>query len=146
MYERNDDDSIKTVTKVILGGFGALAFLVAGGLLLYGCPKYNVYEQRMEGQAVLAHAQSSREVAVAEAKAKMESAELLAQAEISRAKGVAQANKIIGESLRDNEAYLRYLWIQNLEDSSKGNQVIYVPTEAGLPILEAGRLRNKNPK
>lgn len=119
-------------------GVGFLCLLCAVGM--YGCPKYNVYSQRMDGQAILAHAQSSREVAVAEAKAKMESAELLAQAEVSRAKGVAQANKIIGESLKENEAYLRYLWIQNLENQ-KESQVIYVPTEAGLPILEAGRLK-----
>jgi regulator of protease activity HflC (stomatin/prohibitin superfamily) len=108
-----------------------------GSCMAFG-PTYNVYEQKMQGQAILAHAQSSREVAVAEARAKMESAELLAQAEVSRAKGVAQANKIIGDSLRGNEAYLRYLWISNLENAKDG-QVIYVPTEAGLPILEAGR-------
>lgn len=35
-----------------------------------------------------------------------------------------------------NEGYLRYLWIDKL---GAGNQVIYVPTEAGLPILEAGK-------
>ena len=71
----------------------------------------------------------------------MESAELLAQAEITRAKGVAQANKIIGDSLKENEAYLRYLWINGLE--SNNPTVIYVPTEAGLPILEAGRRGGK---
>lgn len=124
-------------------GLGFLLLILASGVLtlgLWGCPQYNVYSARKEGEAILAHAQSSREVAVAEAKAKMESAELLAQAEVTRAKGVAQANTIIGESLKGNEAYLRYLWIQNLEQT-KGAQVIYVPTEAGLPILEAGRLR-----
>ncbi len=112
-------------------------------LFIFGCmwvyPQYNVYSQRMAGEAMLAHAQSSKEVAVAEAKAKMESAELLAKAEVMRAQGVAQANQIIGESLKGNEAYLRYLWIQNLENS-KEHQVIYVPTECGLPILEANRL------
>jgi regulator of protease activity HflC (stomatin/prohibitin superfamily) len=122
----------------------ALLSIVALSLLLafalWGCPKYNVYNQRMQGQAILAHAQSSREVAVAEAKAKMESADLLAQAEVKRAQGVAAANKIIGESLKGNEDYLRYLWIQNLEGMKDG-QVIYIPTEAGLPLLEAARLK-----
>ncbi len=93
----------------------------------------------MQGEAILAHAQSSREVAVAEAKAKMESADFLAKAEVIRAEGVAKANKIIGDSLKGNESYLRYLWIQNLE--AHGNEtIIYVPTETGLPILEASRL------
>lgn len=131
------NDSGEALYSLGLAGMGIflLIIVVAGGM--WGCPKYNVYSQRMEGQAILAHAQSSREVAVAEAKAKMESADLLAQAEVSRAKGVAQANEIIGKSLQGNEAYLRYLWINNLENAKDG-QVIYVPTEAGLPILEAG--------
>jgi regulator of protease activity HflC (stomatin/prohibitin superfamily) len=102
-------------------------------------PQYNIYAQRAQGQAMLAHAQSAKEVAVAEAKAKMESAELLAQAEVARARGVAQANQIIGESLKNNEQYLRYLWINDLGQNT-GKTVVYVPTEANLPILEATRL------
>lgn len=54
-----------------------------------------------------------------------------------RAEGVAKANKIIGDSLKGNEAYLRYLWIDKLEGSKQ--QVIYVSTETGLPLLEAGK-------
>ncbi len=114
-----------------------LMMLIGGGL--YGCPQYRVYDSRLDGQAKLAEAESSREVAVREAKAKMESAELLSQAEVIRAHGVAQANQIIGESLKNNEAYLRYLWVNNLENSK--NQVIYIPTEGGMPILEAGTRR-----
>lgn len=124
--------------ELLAGFFGVVLVLFLGAVGMWGCPKYNVYSQRMEGQALLAHAQSSKEVAVAEAKAKMESASLLADAEVARAKGVAQANKIIGESLKGNDAYLRYLWIQNLENSDAQGQVIYVPTEAGLPLMEAG--------
>ena len=88
---------------------------------------------------MLAHAQSSKEVAVAEVKAKMESATLLAQAEVSRAEGVAKANKIIGESLKNNESYLRYLWIIEVASNQQGRTVVYVPTETNLPILEATR-------
>lgn len=91
----------------------------------------------MNGQAELAHAESSKQVAVQTAKAKWESADFEAKAEVRRAEGVALANKIIGDSLKNNEAYLRYLYVNNLEHTQ--NQVIYVPTEAGLPILEAGR-------
>jgi regulator of protease activity HflC (stomatin/prohibitin superfamily) len=104
---------------------------------MWGCPKYNVYSQQMQGQAILAHAQSSREVAVAEAKAKMESASLLAQADTMRAHGVARSNEIIGRSLKENEAYLKWLWISEMKETQ--NQIIYVPTETNLPILEAGR-------
>lgn len=131
-----DKNGDLSVVRIIAAVMFAL-FTGVGGCMAIG-PTYNVYEQKMAGQAILAHAQSSREVAVAEARAKMESAELLAQAEVTRAKGVAAANKIIGDSLKGNESYLRYLWITNLEEGSN-REVIYIPTEAGLPILEAGR-------
>jgi regulator of protease activity HflC (stomatin/prohibitin superfamily) len=125
---------------VILGVIGSVFFIivVAGGL--YGCPQYNVYQSRLAGEAELAQADYSRQVAVREANAKKDSAALLADAEVARAIGVAKANKIIGDSLKDNEAYLRYLWVNNLENSKPS--VIYVPTEAGLPIMEAGRGRD----
>jgi len=114
--------------------------LLCGGL--YGCPKYAVYNQRLQGEAELARAESNRKIAIAEAEAKKESAKALAEAEIIRAEGVAKANSIIGDSLKNNEAYLRYLYITGLNDNDdNGNKIIYVPTEAGLPILEAGRLK-----
>lgn len=130
-------DSELKVVAWFAGLVSAIALFAVGCMYVY--PQYRVYSQRMEGEAVLAHAQSSREVAVAEAKAKMEAADMLAQAEIKRAEGVAKANQIIGESLKNNEVYLRYLWINNL-DKGDSPTVIYVPTEAGIPILEAGRM------
>jgi regulator of protease activity HflC (stomatin/prohibitin superfamily) len=122
--------------NVSLGILGTILVVGVICLLLWGCPQYHVYEQTMSGKAKLAEADSSRQIATTEAHAKKESAKLLAEAEVERAKGVAQANAIIGESLKDNEAYLRYLWIQGLQEGK--NEVIYVPTEANLPILEAG--------
>ena len=102
-------------------------------------PIYSVWEQRLVGEAELARADSNRKIAILEAQAKQESAKSLAEAEIIRARGVAEANKIIGSSLDQNESYLRYLWIQSL--NSNGKEVIYVPTEANLPILESQRLK-----
>ena len=124
---------------IALGTLGTvlLMLLIAGGM--YGCPQYHVYEQRLTGEAELSRADYSRQIAVREANAKKDAAHLLAEAEVFRAEGVAKANKIIGDSLKENEAYLRYLWIDKL-DMTKA-PVIYVPTEAGIPILEAGRHR-----
>lgn len=119
---------------------GLLLFVALGGAFV-GCPHYNVYTQRLEGEAELAKAESTRRVAIEEAKARLESAKMLSDAEIERAKGVAEANRIIGDSLQGNESYLRYLWIQTLE--SPNNSTIYVPTEANLPILEANRRGEK---
>jgi len=121
----------------IFGIFLLLVLVIGGGLV--GCPSYNVYTNEKGGEAELARANSNRQIAVQEAKAKLESAKMLAEAEIERAKGVAEANRIIGHSLKDNEGYLQYLYIHSLESSK--NQIIYIPTEAGLPILEAGRGR-----
>jgi len=104
---------------------------------------YSVWAQGKEGQAELSKAQWNRQIAVQEAKAKEESSILLAQAEVERAKGVAQANKIIGDSLKNNEAYLRYLWITDVAGTNVGKSVVYVPTEANLPILEANRFTTK---
>ncbi len=110
-------------------------------LLMWGCPNYKVYQQNLEGEAELARATQNRQITIQEALAKKESAHNLAEAEIIRAGGVAKANEIIGLSLRNNEYYLRYLWIDNMDKTS--NQIIYIPTEAGLPILEAGRQMDK---
>ncbi len=129
----------KLTPKQGIGLFAAI--LVFVGLLFYVMPMYTVYSNRLAGEAELARAESNRRIAIEEANAKRESAKALAEAEIIRAEGVAQANKIIGDSLKQNESYLRYLYIQSLSESeTRGNKVIYIPTEAGLPILEAGRV------
>lgn len=107
------------------------------GAILYGWPQYNVYSMRLVGQANLAHSVADAEVQVQEAQGKYNASKLLAQADVERAKGVAQANQIIGESLKNNESYIRWLFVQGLETTK--NQIIYVPTETQLPILEATR-------
>jgi len=107
------------------------------GTAMWGCPQYRVWQQELRGKATLREAEWDRKVAIEEARAKLESAKHLADAEIARAEGVAEANKIIGESLKDNESYLRYLWIMGLHDGT--SETIYIPTEGNLPILEATR-------
>lgn len=124
--------------KSILGVIGAIVIvLLFFGVILYGFPQYNVWRKELSGKADLKEAEWSRQIAIEEAKARKESATLDADAEVERAKGVAEANQIIGDSLKGNDAYLRYLWIQGLHDGN--TETIYVPTEANLPILEATR-------
>lgn len=124
-------------------GIASFVIFILIGLItlgLWGCPRYKVYSERKEGEAVLAHASYSREVAVAEARAKMESATLLAQADTIRALGIAASNRIIGKSLENNPAYLQWLWIDELKSTQ--NQIIYIPAgQMGMPILEANRLQ-----
>jgi regulator of protease activity HflC (stomatin/prohibitin superfamily) len=123
----------------IIGLAVAVILIIGGGM--YGCPLYGVYQQRLVGESELARADFQRRTAVVEAQAKLDAAKLLAQAEVERAKGLAQANQILGQSLQGEEgaAYLRYLWIQKMEEGG-GRTVVYVPTESNLPMfLESGR-------
>ncbi len=135
---------------VVIGGVSLTILVLLGGLLtlgMWGCPRWNVYSRELTGKAELAQATSNRQIKVNEAQATEDASRHLAQAEIERAKGVAEANRIIGDSLQGNEDYLRYLWIHNLAEAEhQGAQVIYVPTEANLPILEATRHRFSTPK
>jgi regulator of protease activity HflC (stomatin/prohibitin superfamily) len=125
---------------IVLGVLGGILLLM---IFMFGYPQYRVYSQRLAGEAALAEAQSSRQVAILEARAKKESAIALAEAEVIRARGAAQANAILQNSLGGPEGYLRYLQIQALESTRAS--LIYVPTEAGLPVTEARRLQTEAP-
>ena len=90
---------------------GTFAFI---GGLLYGGPQYGVYKQRLEGEAMLAHSQSAKEVAVSEAKAKMEAARLLSagKPEVMDALGKQFESALIKTALkhthgRKNDAAIR---------------------------------------
>lgn len=130
------DDDIKYLMKVI--GI-PLVFGVAFLWLWFNFvnPYMHVWHESMIGKAELSRAESNRQIATLEALAKKESAKSLADAEVIRAEGVAKANKIIGTSLQNNEGYLRYLWILGLQTNNMS--VVYIPTEANLPILESTR-------
>ena len=120
-------------TYILLSVLGV--FLVGG--LMIGGPIYGVWSREKSGQAQLAEARWNRQIQIEEAQANLESEKLNAQSEVERAKGAAEAIKIEGGALSEN--YIRYLWVRqqgNLNDKT----VIYIPTEAGLPVLEALRL------
>lgn len=121
---------------------GGVALLLVGTITagMVGCPAYNVYTSEKAGEAAYKKAEQDRKIKVLEAEAKLQSAKLDAQSEVERAKGVAEANRIVGDGLKGNEDYLRYLWIDKVA-ASAGHEVIYVPTEASIPILEAGKAK-----
>lgn len=116
-------------------GFVLLLALLVGGA--FGCKEYNRYQSRQDAKNDLIRAESTRKIKVQEAIATQLSAVELKKAEVTRAEGVAAANRIINNSI--TPAYLRYFYIQQLSEVEHlGGKIIYVPTEAGLPILEAG--------
>lgn len=105
--------------------------------LFFVWPQYRVWQRGLAGEAELKQAEWNRQILIKEAEAKEQAAKAWARAEVERAKGAAEANAILAESLGGPEGYLRWLFIDRL-DEMKG-QVIYLPTEAGIPILEAGK-------
>ena len=117
-------------TKEIIVTITLFIGLLLGGL--YGFPKYRVWSAEQKGKAQFAEAEQNRRIKIEEAKANLEAEKLNAQAEIERAKGAAEAIKIENGSITPE--YIQYLWV-SLSDKT----VIYIPTEANLPILEANR-------
>ena len=73
----------KIIAGVVVIGF---VFIAA---LMFGLPRYNVWQQEMAGKAEMAKAEQNRRILVEEAKAKLEAEKLNAQAEIERAKVMA---------------------------------------------------------
>ena len=112
--------------------------LVALCALIIGCmfclPKYNVWKQEMKGKAELAQAEQNRQIKIAEAQANLEAEKLNAQSEIERAKGAAEAIKIENGQL--TTTYIQYLWVR-MQANNDIDKIVYIPTEASMPILEA---------
>lgn len=134
---RNNTPATVTIT---VGIAAAIAFV------LWGLPQLGVYNRTLAGKAALMEAESTRQVRVLEAKAKEEAARLEARAEVTKAEGSAQAIAALKKELGSSDAYLRWLYIQGLQE--QGNQsgektVVYIPTDGlvPLPISEAGRLK-----
>jgi hypothetical protein len=103
-------------------------------LIFVGIPMYRVWSQEMAGKAEFAKAEQNRKIKIEEAKANLEAEKLNAQAEVERAKGAAQAIEI--ENGKLTPAYIQYLWVRQ-QGTNSAEKIIYIPTEASLPILEA---------
>lgn len=120
---------------LILGGIG-VGLLLLWFLWLY--PLWNIWNSRKAGLAELAEAENAERVAIAEANARVGAAEANKRAEVIEAEAVAESIHTIGDALEKNPSYNRFQWIRMMEGHNNNN-VIYVPTEANLPILEATR-------
>jgi regulator of protease activity HflC (stomatin/prohibitin superfamily) len=119
---------IRGVTTVVLA-----TILVAGlvGGVMFGLPIYRVWAAEYNGRAILVQAEQTRQVLITQAVAEREAA--LARSE---------AIQIVGQAAQDFPEY-RYqeflgAFAEALKDG-KVNQIIYVPTEANIPLMEAGR-------
>ena len=117
-----------------------LVILIIAGSMV-GCPQYKVYTQSMRGKADFKEAEINRQILVEEARAQEEALQMRARGEAEREKIKADASAYsvekVGETLEANQSYLRWMWINEVAGGE--GERIYIPTEAGMPILEAGR-------
>lgn len=98
-------------------------------------PRYNVWQQGMEGEAALSKANQTRQILITQAQAEKDSATLR-----------AEAIRIMGQAAKDFPEYREQEFIGAFGDALKEgkiNQIIYVPTEANIPILERNRKGEK---
>jgi regulator of protease activity HflC (stomatin/prohibitin superfamily) len=133
---------MKTSTAVAI----TLSAVIVLSFVLWGLPRLGVYNRTLAGRAALMEAESTRQVRVLEAKARQESAELEARAEVTRAEGSAKAIAALKAELGSSDSYLRWLYIQGLQeqgDKSGEKTVVYIPTDGlvPLPISESARAK-----
>jgi len=123
----------QTAMWIALSIIMVLAVAVA---CMFIVPRYRVWSEGKRGEAEYMRAEQNRRIKVEEAKANLEAEKLNALAEIERAKGAAEAIRIENGSI--TPTYIQYLWVRQ-QNANSNNRIIYIPTEAGLPILEAGK-------
>jgi len=116
----------------------AVVLLLVGGCM-GGMPKYRLYKADIEKRTMVSEARAKAEAAEHTARAEVTKANHEADRDRIRAQGVADSNRLISDSLTPE--YIRWHYIDQLTD--KDNQLIYVPTEGGIPILESNRLNNE---
>lgn len=110
---------------------GVVGFVLFCALCLWAMPQYIVYQKRMGGEAVLAESESQKRVLVEQAKAELEAAKL-------RAEAIA----IVGKASQEFPEYRTQEFIGAFAEAvQKGSiqQIIYVPTEASIPIVDKPR-------
>jgi regulator of protease activity HflC (stomatin/prohibitin superfamily) len=133
---------MKTSTTVAI----TLSAVIVLSFVLWGLPRLGVYNRTLAGRAALMEAESTRQVRVLEAKARQESAELEARAEVTRAEGSAKAIAALKAELGSSDSYLRWLYIQGLQEQGEKSgekTVVYIPTDGlvPLPISESARVK-----
>lgn len=124
MQKQNGNAALLALTAV----FFAVGFVA---FLFWGIPQYNVYAKRLSGQAQLEYANLQRQALVAQAQAERDASELR-----------AEAIEIVGAKAQQYPEYRNQEFIGAFAECLQNgcaSQIIYVPTEASIPITEAGK-------
>jgi hypothetical protein len=110
---------------------GIIICMIIIGTPMIGIPKYKVWQQGLSGQAELRKAEQTRRILVEQAKAEEESAEIR-----------ARAISIMGKAAKDFPEYRLQEFLGAFAEALQNGdieKIIYVPTEANIPIMEATR-------
>ena len=108
-----------------------VGLLVFMAVLFIAWPVYRVWQKGLEGEAALKKAEQTRKIQIEQARGEKDAA-------ILRAEAIA----IVGKAAHDWPEYRTQEFIGAFAEALKdGNisQIIYVPTESNIPIIEAGR-------
>ena len=120
--------------------------LVLFGLIvlwsLVGYPKWRVWASLKKGESELQHSLNQQKIQITQAQSRLDAASLNKDAAIVEAEAVSEQIKRIGNQLTQHDLFLKWQWIEMMEKRPE-NSVIYVPTEASMPILEANRLNKR---
>ena len=101
--------------------------------LMVGYRYYSVWSMEMQGKAKLAEATQSRQIQIEQARSEREAAAL-------RAEAIA----IVSKAAKEFPEYRLQEFLGAFAEALKEgniNQIMYVPTEANIPITEATRVR-----
>ncbi len=121
-------EDIKLTAKLALL---ALVVIMALFALNASYRYYSVWSMEMAGKAKLAEASQSRQIQVEQAKGELEAS-----------KSIAEAIAIVGKATKQYPEYRKQMYIQAFAEALTNgtiSQIVYIPTEAGIPILEAKR-------
>ena len=119
--------------------FGIACVVIITLWFLIGYPRYHVWSAKKSGEADLQEAHQEQQIQVSRAQGRLDAATKNKEAAIIEAEAVAAQIDTIGKQLTQHDLYLKWQWIEMMKEHSD-DATIYIPTEAGLPILEAGRL------
>ncbi len=128
------------ISQAILG---TLVSLILFFSLFWVYPVYKVWQKDKAGEAQLMEAKQNRQIQIEEAQANLEAERLNAESEIVRAKGMATAMEIENGQL--SSTYNQYLFIRSLEKLAKHGdlpQIIYLPSEGMLPVMDLNKHSN----
>ena len=121
----NRKDQIPLVGCIVVSVGGVVLLILLG----FGWPLYSVWKAGMTGQAKLRQAEQEKQILIEQARAEKEAAELR-----------AEAIEIIGAAAQKYPEYRQQEFIGAFAEAIQSDaveQIIYVPTEANIPITEA---------